>query len=293
MIFGVVGAIILLEKSVKIDILYVFSFFCAFLASFSFVTGLLVWPICVLQLLLSRKKGYLRKVALWCFIGFIVSFWYFWGFRKPSGHPSLDYFFRDPIVTGRFFLTLIGAPFSVEVVMAASIGLVLMLLAFFTIVYVCKKKLVGEHSIWVSLIFFVALSSIATTVGRVGLGVDQALPSRYTPITTLGVIGLYLLILILYDRVPSKTINFGLHSILTLILLGLVISYGVGIYAGQQTKYSREMGSNVLLNYETQTDENIRKYLFPDPNYVRNHAKFLEENGLNVFANQVENPALK
>lgn len=283
MIFGVVATIFLLDASKKMDAWFVLSFLCAILSSYSFVVGLLVWPVGVLQLLLSQRRIEWRKLALWCFMGVLVFTLYFWGYTKPSGHPSLDYVTEHPVATGRYFLTLIGAPLSHEVVTAAAFGLVMTFLAMSIIIYVLKGRLLSRHGVWFSLIFFITLCSIATTIGRAGLGIDQALATRYIPVTALGIIGLYLLALAVTEKSSAKSRNFGAHAMLTLILVGLVASYGVGWYEGYQSHNSREIGAYVLSTHKIQSDENIRKYLFPNPEYVKKHVQFLEENKLNVF----------
>jgi hypothetical protein len=44
------------------------------------------------------------------------------------------------------------------------------------------------------------------------------------------------------------------------------------------------MAAYVLQTYGMQSDENIRKYVSPDPAYLRQWARFLEVNRLNVFS---------
>jgi hypothetical protein len=95
-----------------------------------------------------------------------------------------------------------------------------------------------------------------------------------------------LLALAFSQKIPSNNRNFGAHAMLTLILAGLIVSYGVGWYAGNYTRNSREIGAYVLSTHEIQSDENIRKYLFPSPAYVRKYVPFLEQNRLNVFSKE-------
>ncbi|MEM3507158.1 MAG: hypothetical protein QW589_04290 [Candidatus Bathyarchaeia archaeon] len=54
-------------------------------------------------------------------------------------------------------------------------------------------------------------------------------------------------------------------------------------------KYLKEIGEYVLTTYKIQSDENIRKYLYPAPAFAKEMAKFLEENKLNVFSKHVTN----
>ena len=75
MLFGVVVTLILLDVSKKIDVWFVLSFLSAILASFSFLFGLLVWPVGLLQVFSSSKRERdLRKPTLWCFVSVLVFF---------------------------------------------------------------------------------------------------------------------------------------------------------------------------------------------------------------------------
>jgi hypothetical protein len=283
MIFGAVAAFVLLQVSKRIDIWLMLSLASAILASFSFFVGLAAWPAGLVQILLLESKEKWRKAILWCFVGFSTISSYFYGFFKPTYHPPLDLVLKDPIGTGEYFVALIGAPFSYDATMAAAFGSVTVLITAYVIVQLCKGRLLRGNGIWLSLILFVAASSLLTTIGRSGFGIQQALTSRYTPITVLGIIGVYLLSVNISKKLSSRSLSFGFHALLTLILVGLVVSYGAGWRIGQKTKQSREIGAYVLMTYKQQSDENLRVYLYPDPAIVRERAQFLEQQKLNVF----------
>ena len=288
MIFGAVATFTLLELSKKIDIWFILCLSSAILATFSFSVGLSVWPAGLLQIFISEKRS-LRKAVIWCFAGAVAFTSYFYGYVKPSHHPPLNYVLIHPLGAGRYFLTLIGAPFSYDAVTAAVLGLVISLIAILVIVEGYNGKLLKGYGVWLSFILFVAISSAATTGGRAGFGVEQALSSRYTPLTVLGVVGLYFLAVSVSEKLPAKSKSFGAHALLALILVGLIVSYGGGWQAGQNMKYSREMGAYVLTTYKIQSDENIRNYLYPIPTVVREQAEFLELNKLNVFSEKAMN----
>jgi hypothetical protein len=283
MLFGVVATFSLLEMSKKIDFWFVLCFLSAILASFSFSVGLLVWPVGLLQILISGKKKDLWKSLLWSSVGLIVFVSYLYGYAKPSHHPPLNYVLVNPVEAGRYFLTLIGAPFSYESATATAFGMVIVLIAALVIFQGRSRELLRTNGVWLSSILFAALSSVVTTIGRSGFGVKQALSSRYTPIITLGIIGLYLLAASISRKFPARSKSFGAHGLLVLILVGLITSYGAGWRVGQNTKNYREMGAYVLMTYKIQSDENIRNYLYPNPAVVRERGRFLEQNKLNVF----------
>lgn len=293
MIFGVVATFSLLEISKKIDVWFVLCILSAILASFSFLVGLAVWPIGLLQIVISERKKMLRDTALWCFVGAIVFISYFWGYIKPAHHPPLNYILTEPFEAVGYFFTIVGAPIASIAPIAETFGIVVALTTALVTAQVYKGRLLGKNRVWLSFVLFAASFSLITTVGRCGFGIEQALSSRYTPITILGTIGLYFLALSVFEKLPAKSKSFGALALLSLIFVEVVVIYGVGCYtgwhAGQYTKYRREMGAYILRTYKIQSDQNIRTFLFWDTTGVRERAAFLEKNGLNVFSEPVIN----
>jgi hypothetical protein len=250
--------------------------------------GLIVWPVLFLKLLFSKRKIDLQKLIIWSLVGILVNASYFYNYVKPDSHPTLQYVFTNPFETGRYFLTLIGAPLSHEPIMSATFGLAMVLIGIFVMAYAYKEEFLGKN-IWSSLILFVVLALAATTIGRAPFGVMQAMAPRYTTITALGIIALYLMALHVSEKLPTKSTSFGAYAMLTLIFIGLIVSHGVGWYGGKYIKNSRDIGAYVLKNHELQSDEMISKYLYPDPSYVRNNVEFLMKNKLNVFNEPIMN----
>lgn len=132
---------------------------------------------------------------------------------------------------------------------------------------------------------------LTTTLGRAGFGVEQALSSRYTPITSIGIAGLWLLAIHISEKSPAKSRSFGAHALLALLLVGLIFSAGAGWKAGESTMYDREMGAYVPKTYKIQSDENIVSYLYPNPVVAHERAQFLEQNKLNVFSEPTMDPS--
>ena len=283
LIFGAVATFSLLEVSKKIDRWFILSFVTAILASFSMIIGLLVWPVGFIQIIMVKGRQRLEKTASWICLSILIFASYFYRYSKPSYHPQLSYMFENPFDGGLYLVTLIGAPLSYEKISAAAIGSLLILIAIYIIVQASREKLLRINAVWLSLILFSALSVLAITLGRSGFGWEQALTSRYIPVATLGITGLYFLAVSTH-RIKTK--SFGAHFMLTLILLGTISSYGVGWYVGEKTMYAREMGAYTLETYDVQTDQRIRSYLLFKPQEVRKLAGFLETNRLNVFAKE-------
>jgi hypothetical protein len=285
-IFLVIITFSLLEETKKMFIRIFICSIPAIIASFSFIFGLLVWPAGLFHILFSKNKRKVQEAFLWSFFGVIVGITYFYGYVTPSHHPSLSYISKNPIISGGYFLTLLGSPISfsgIHFVTALSFGIVLLGITGILILQLHKDHLLRENRIWLSITLFVALSLAATTIGRSGFGIEHALTSRYTPVTILGIISIYFMALSISEKHHFKGKSYGLHALVILIVVGLIMSYGAGWQVGRYTKLSREMGAYILTTYDIQSDDNIRTYLYPNPISVRERAVFLEENRLNVF----------
>ena len=141
MTFGAVLAFALLEVSRKIDVWFVLCILGAILASFSFIVGLMVWPTGLLQILISERKRGLCKPVLWCFAGAIAFASYFGGYVKPSIHPALDYVLTNPLGAGAYFLTLIGAVFCFDLVIAVAFSLVIVVITVLVLTRGYRERL--------------------------------------------------------------------------------------------------------------------------------------------------------
>jgi hypothetical protein len=294
MIFAVLVALTLLGMSKKLDHLFVLSILSAIVASFSFAVGMAVWPAGLVQILDVRTK--FKKSLLWCVSGSITVACYFIGYISPGNSPPITYVLSHPLNGIIYFLTLIGGPLSDDVRTAATYGAFIAFVGVVVLLWLAKnREMLRQHQLMISLIIFALLYSIATTVGRSGVGIQFATTSRYTPIVSLGLCGLYLCAASIYRRFPNKSgMGSFYHMLLALILVGLILSNSVGWQMGESTKQSRELGQYVLATYQLQSDENLCRYVYPCSasgvyfksvaQLTRERADFLQRYGLNVFS---------
>ncbi len=282
MIFGTVLTFYFLDKSRRIDTSFILSLPSAILASYSFVTGLLVWPVGIIQLLITDGKKDLKKLILWGLFAVITYTSYFYDFFAP---PSFVKFHATSLMTaGRYILVLIGAPLSDGVANSTGFGLVTTITGIFIIIFQHKMKLYIKDRIWISLVIVISLSLIAISFGRSGFGISQALSSRYTPITLLGISSLYLLAISIFHNSSTKNKSLAAHFLLALILVGVVVSYSTGWDEGYKSKHRNETALYILKTYKIQSNESIRRYICPDVDWVRGLIKFSEKNKLHIFS---------
>ena len=292
-VLGFVASIYLLEKANKINYSFILAILSGIISTFSFVNGLLVWPVGLIYIIISKRTNVRLFAAMWSIIGVLVWIIYFYDWTKPSHHPSL-LFGIDHLTTSITYLIIsVGSPLAFELGHAFGSGLIIMIsLLILFIIGLNNKFTIGhnnrfiiENAKWISFVLFSLLSSAALMVGRSGFGIEQALSSRYVTLTSLGIIGEYLIITNSYTKCKNnksqeKAILYGI--ILGIIVVGIVVGYAGGIKEGKNTFESRELMANNLIECKWINDDNLLT-LYPNANIVRKHADILERYGLNVF----------
>ena len=203
----------------------------AIVASFSLGGGLAVWVAGLTILLI--KKTELKTTLLWTLIGLVSTVLYYIGYKKPNQSPSSTYFVHHKIETVRYFLTLFGRPVSDNQQAALIIGALILAstISIALLVWRKRRKLISTTSPLIAVAVFCLITMTLTTISRVGFGVDQALASRYTAISSLLIIVLLIIAGMLADN-SSKTEKNVSMAVVPLILINvplLFFSYSNGI----------------------------------------------------------------
>ena len=260
----------------------------ATLASLASAQGLLVWPVGLVQLLVGRQPGRRAKwflVGAWSLLGVAEWLVYFFDYHIPAhttASPPAD-LVVGPLYLLRFFLTALGSSLSWWQEPAFAIGSLLLVLVGASIFLVIRQGRVAEYSFWISLLLFAFLVLLAVTVGRAERGIDQALVSRYTTYSILGVVGLYAMLAKLHFESKSHSTAILFGTLLIVIMVTLPVTYAGGVKLGISTEASREKAAAVLVTYESQSDRQLTS-LNPNPQLVRKRAPILQKLHYNVFS---------
>lgn len=255
-------------------------------ATFSAAHGLLVWPVGLLQLLISAREA--RRVkyaaAAWTMTGLGAWTLYFWDFTRPGGHPSWLQVIANPLESMRFFLTLLGSSLFRGQAPAFASGLLLFFLAAGILVFLYRSGKLGAYSFWLALFAYSFLTVALITLGRSGFGMQSTVASKYTTLSVLAAVGVYVMLVKLALE-GSRVVVPALGVLSLLVLLSLPISYTQGMSAGKRTEAEREKAASVLAAYKSQSDASL-KQLYRDPEKVRQRARMLEVLGYNVFSEE-------
>jgi len=295
--FFLLLALYLLVTSGSLGWRFALSVISGVVASFSYGIGPLVWPIGLVLILLflrlrieESKRLYLKMASIWCLIGIPVLIGYFAGntVTEPGGRSLLSFLDLPSDYLLKFFLASMGGPLSRDLNIAIAMGSLLLFLFIGTGLYALRKypRPQSFTLFFLSLILLAILFAAQLTVVRSitiwGRHIEEALASRYTEISSFGIIGLYLLILSLqirYKYVKPLLIGF----LLSLIVMGMYAPYSSAIELGNKVRDRNNEIAYFVSTYEYQSDENLRK-VHPYPEQVRERAPILEKYNLSVFS---------
>lgn len=237
------------ENKIK-DLYTCFLYFSVCLISmFSFANGMLLWLICATPIVFGRPKTFQYfKVFIIGSLLFLplCLFVYFFGYERPSIHPSFILGFEYPLKSFLYFLLWIGSPFASAMSNYEILGLTLFDpkilgiivggIVFVLIVYnsykiifrIGVKCFVNRFSLspWFALLIYALISGIIASLGRSGLGIAQALSPQYPSISIWLYIGLFGLFV---EAENKKRDGINLFFAICLVIL-VILSYPSGLH---------------------------------------------------------------
>lgn len=284
-VFGFIVALYSLNKSDGPDKWLIFALLGGIVSTFSFFNGLLVWPIGLVFILLSKKSN-IKILFTWLLFTLLSYGVFFYNWDHPSYHPSIFFIFQNPITSFKYFIVSLGCPLlRSNTIWTFLLGVVVILFCIISFFYIIKTRLFQENALYLSILLFSLGSSFILTVGRSGFGVEQATSSRYISFTLLGIVGLYFIILNLFfkQNVVSRFILVLFVTIIILMLIGIINAFIIGIPSAENSHNYQLNNQNKVIHYKTIPMDDL-KTLYPIPLKVYNLSIFLENNKMSVFA---------
>lgn len=248
----------------------------------SFSSGMVVWPAGLFHILVRYpRRTRWRAALIWCCAGIATVATYFVGYQRPQYHPSPLAFLQHPVNAVTYLLASIGGPLAGDLGGAVAAGLLLSAAVLLAGGWWYRHPDLARPSMAASLIVFSVGVSAMMMIGRVGFGPSQALASRYTTITTLGVAGLYLLLVQHLDA-ESRASRI-IAAILAVAFVGQASVTDRSIVEAKASNQQRRQLAIALKGYRSEPDE-LLAALYPDPRTLRRRAAVLEQYRLSVFA---------
>lgn len=293
-VLAVVTGLLLISNQQRSWTTFAGSLAMGIVATYSFASGLLYWVVGLLAVGLgTRPRG--RRLAIWMAVSALVMTSYFHGFRSSPDHPSMLQNFQSldgftNYVT--YAITYLGAPLSRQDQRAAEMAGLSGLVAFGILTAALRR----HPRVWPHLVPYVLMGLYAiagaavTALGRAGFGVNHALSSRYTTVSSL----LWLAIVVLLGWVatqrPSHEKRQGLGrgpllAYLTIAIIAVVTVRGSHEDAVAFARWHRrlEPARRALM---VCCDDRLLSRLYPDPNVVRQRLATLKTHRLSVFRDE-------
>jgi hypothetical protein len=234
--------------------------------SFSGAHGLLIW-IAVFPLIWVRSETcehprLQRVIWLILFVGSVLL--YVSGSDQADTGLDRTYLLKHPLDAIPFFLTILGRIFSTNPNSASWAGLVMLLGCGLSVwCFWTQKQYRLEIAAWLSLLLFPLGFAAMTTVGRAVLGIGGALPSRYTTVTILMLIGLIHIARICCQRQPWRL----LYGAIAVVFAVFSISRSFdALEAGNVLYKERVLGKQCfsLVEYMEPSSTSCLLMLFPE-----------------------------
>lgn len=260
-------------------------------AAFSSAPGLLVWPLGLLQLLLTPAVRGARRgmLAAWGLAGALAWALYLRGYESAETTSWRDSL-QHPLESAQYLVSALGASlFHGQQDLAFAGGLLMTFLVAVALLLAYARGRVAENSVWISMLAFALLTVAATSVAR-GANLEDALNPKYVSYTVLAPVAVYAMLLgALRGRRDSSPL-ISLVALGVLVAISLPLSYSQGIVEAQEIAEDKRRTAFVLATHESQPDEVLasrgvlRERFRVSPQTSREQASFLERRGYSIFS---------
>ena len=265
----------------------------AVVGSYSSLQGLLIWPSCLVVLLLRRRS--LRFVISWVVAGAVTTAIYFVNFNTKLG-ASDHYALHHPAKDLRFFFFSVGDVIGAH---GGDLAVALGVLIVFTALWLTFWAVVRAEDndgalLGVGLICFGLLFAVTITAGRVSAGLDAGGASRYTTFDLLTLVGCYFVLLArrgaaATDRRLDKVLWWTSRGIVGAgVSLTLVLGTINGLDDASSWQSAQIRAARTVANIQGASDSMVERVLNVNPYYVpdtRHLAAFARQDHLSLFAN--------
>lgn len=300
---GSTAALASLSRSIRLDWTFGAATIAAVIASYSFASGLLIWPaglilitLPIIEKLIQRNLSslqecypFLSRIVAWCVVGGLTAATYFLGWQRPSHSGEVADGYAGILENIRFMSALLGAPFTADPAAATWIGVI----ACLTYIAVVLAYFAGslpwtrEARLGITLIAFTFAFSAMTAIGRTAFGLPWAMTPRYISFTEFAIAGV--IMITTSTMAVSRTMrSYAVGTVLTVALaISFIPSYQWGEQFGRQWFNHLTLGKYYLRTIDIQPMDRIAS-LTQATDLVYARRPFLEARRLSIFGDPVE-----
>jgi hypothetical protein len=286
-------------SSLSVGTKFAASAMLATLSTFSFAHGMMCWIIVLPVLVLQTREELKTKpwlIGCWL-LGFAVNVGlYFFNYIKPPSHPSFTEAWTKLLAALGYFLALLGAPLgwgiklnSLYQAIAVGFGMAALFVLLCTYVWRHRNEslVLYRTSGWLTLGSYTLVSASVTTLGRLGLGMDTALSSRYGAFTFPLIVALVYLVPIVLDMYAKKRLPqvepwlFRCTILLSTVLIFLHVATTRSALARVKSNWEHRLQAKaVLLFISALPSESLTRTMYPGLEALKYYAEGLDRHGL-------------
>jgi len=255
-------------------------------ASLSFLGGLCIWPVGLLQLLIMRAG---RSICLmWVTGGALTIALYFTGYRKPLETPDPFTFLKHPVDFMKYILAYLGSALSGNSLRQSMVYGTLVILLF--LIAILIRRVRGKE--WENAVPWIMMGLVSLAcgammgIGRLGYGISQAMESRYVSLSSLFLISTMILSVGAMGEVKKGTKRVVVPVMLVMTMIfsaGYMDSYLSGKKEGDSRKLIIEQTSRSLDPLENANDLDLRM-LYWDVKTLKDRAAILRRLKMGPYA---------
>ena len=281
-VFFILAGLLILQTRASMLVKFVSCALLAIASTFTLAHGLLAFGLTFpMMLAWDRPPRWFAWLAAWGALGVAFAVIYFWGYTKPPEVPQ----FAPPVPFTeylRYGLIFLGgglvyglrpSPDKLPLTSAMTFGVILLVLLAAAATYVFMRRndrdFLRRTVPWIALALYSVGCAIPASLGRVGIGVQQALDSRYVTFSmylTIALVALGAIFTTELARSPRRiaiTRAFGSAcAALALLYVGLYtagFTRSVSLLEHRSARY-RLGRAGVLLSQVLDTSAAVRQY---------------------------------
>ena len=230
----------------------------AFAATVSTLNAIVIWPIGLVVLFLTRQAR--SRWIVWVSAMAVCALAYFWRYDNPASPPS-------PAAAGALLhaidasLMNLGAPLAAaDVWWSRALGLTTAVAIGLLWVGIWRAGAGETHAGLVALSLIAVSSALAVGALRSPLGPAAALESKYVSYSTFGLVASYLGMACL----PAWRSSAMMAGFTTVLAVGLLSANIYGVRAATAWQKERRLTKYLTQTFELQTDEALAAVYFPE-----------------------------
>jgi hypothetical protein len=266
----------------------------ATVASYSFSCGLVIWP-AALPILLLSGVGHWRRLAVWLACATTVISLYLSGLHYDQA--GIGGALSKPLLFTAYVLCYLGSPVlggagTALSLLAGACGLTGLCLLGVWSIRRASGSFRSAAPVWISLGLVAVGSAAMTALARVGIGIEQALSSRYVTFANLLWIAVVMLALTWFaERRPlPQAVRYAGMTATCLLLAALLVNEvqgGIRMYgAFKHLRHARDDLLAVKVEAATVVVKGRATSLHPNLSVIQRGVPLLQKHRLSCFRNR-------